>query len=249
MIKRILSRAVDEEEWPIWRLPLMLSIGFVLAGGLFYGLYFGLGLSFLRGLDYNPSNKTYAVKLEVGGTLFAVPANYTRNAASRRAGQHQHMTLHALLPNLTGYQLSTKEQFLRVDDASPLVIISISGVDRELPNERRFDSLYAPYIELKTSDIENDLQAYQFGNETPYRGKDLFRAMLAGSRLQRAEAAVFICETDDKRGAICETRYSLGPSAEVSYLFKRRHLSDWQSIDTKVKDLIKGFRSAARIAN
>jgi hypothetical protein len=32
-------------------------------------------------------------------------------------------------------------------------------------------------------------------------------------------------------------------------LFKRRHLSDWQSIYTKVKDLIKGFRSAARIAN
>jgi hypothetical protein len=41
----------------------------------------------------------------------------------------------------------------------------------------------------------------------------------------------------------------LGRSAEVSYLFKRRHLSDWQSIDAKVKDLIKSFRSAARIIN
>ena len=249
MIKRILSRAVDEEEWPIWRLPLMLSIGFVLAGGLFYGLYFGLGLSFLRGLDYNPSNKTYAVKLEVGGTLFAVPANYTRNAASRRAGQHQLMTLHTLLPNLTGYQLSTKEQFLRVDDASPLVIISISGVNRELPNERRFESLYAPYLNGKNGAVENDLQAFHFSADTPYAGKNLFRALVAGSIQQRATAALFICDQLDKPGANCETRFDLGRSAEVSYLFKRQHLSDWQSIDAKVKDLIKGFRSATRIGN
>ena len=249
MIKRILSRAVDEEEWPVWRLPLMLSVCFVLAGGVFYGFYFGPGLSFWRGLDYSPSSKTYAVKLEIGGTLFAVPANYTRNAASRRNGQHADITLHAVLPKLAGYQLSTKEQFLRIDDDSPLVIISITGVTRDLPIERRFESLYAPYVELKTSDITDDLQAYQFGDDTPYRGKDLFRAMLAGTRLERAEAPMFMCETADKRGAICETRFDLGRSAEVSYLFKRRHLSDRQSIDAKVKDLIKSFRSAARIVN
>ena len=81
------------------------------------------------------------------------------------------------------------------------------------------------------------------------KGKDLFRALVAGSIQQRATAALFICDQLDKPGANCETRFDLGRSAEVSYLFKRQHLSDWQSIDAKVKDLIKSFRSAARIVN
>ncbi len=239
MIKRILSRTIKEEEWPIWRLPLVFFIGFIIAGVLFYGLYFAPSLSFWRGLDYSPSDKTHAIKLEVGGTLFAVPANYTRNAAGRRAGHHKQIELHALLPSLSGYQEKTQSSFLRVDESSPLLIISIREVSRELPNERRFEALYKPYLDAANGTIENDLQSYHFGADTPYAGKELLRT----------NAALYICDSAGKPSATCETRFDLGRSAEVSYLFKRHYLKDWRAIDGNIKDLIKSFRSATRTAN
>ena len=87
MIKRLLSRAVPEEEWPVWALPSVIFAGFLLSGVLFYLFYFGPGIRDLQGLAYAPTDDDGRVRLEIGGTLFSVPAHYTRNGRTRRSGQ------------------------------------------------------------------------------------------------------------------------------------------------------------------
>jgi hypothetical protein len=249
MIKRILSRIVSQDDGPIWVLPMALMAGFLLASGLTYGVYFGPGLSTFGGQRYQPSQSRQVLRIEVGGTLFAIPASYTRNAASRRSPFSDQIGLHVLLPEFETYTSAHQATFLRADEASPLLLINIHTLNHDLPVIRRFEGLYAPYIVPQTGTVENDLQRFEFRPDTPYRGKEIFRALPTGSREDRAKAALFVCDRLDKPSPNCQSRFPLGGTAEVSYSFKRSRLGDWQNIDRRVKDLIKSFRTAARIQN
>ncbi|MDA9230782.1 hypothetical protein OAI46_00515 [Alphaproteobacteria bacterium] len=249
MIRRILSRAVSQDEWPIWVLPIAMVAGFVLASSLIYWVYFGPGLSALGGQNYQPSQDTQALRIEVGGTLFAIPASYTRNTASRRTPLSDEIGLHALLPDFETYTSDNQAAFLRADDASPLLLITIHALNHDLPVIRRFEALYAPFIVSETGTVETDLQRFEFRQDTPYRHQEIFRALPTGSLADRAKAALFVCDKLEKPSPNCQSRFPLGRTAEVSYSFKRSRLGDWQNIDNGVKDLIKSFRTAARIQN
>ena len=74
-------------------------------------------------------------------------------------------------------------------------------------------------------------------------------AIHAKAIADRAKAALFVCDKLEKPSPNCQSRFPLGRTAEVSYSFKRSRLGDWQNIDNGVKDLIKSFRTAARIQN
>jgi hypothetical protein len=47
----------------------------------------------------------------------------------------------------------------------------------------------------------------------------------------------------------CESRFNLGTTAQVSYVFKRVHLAQWEAIDRDVREMIRNFRAAARRQN
>ena len=39
----------------------------------------------------------------------------------------------------------------------------------------------------------------------------------------------------------CESRFNLGTTAQVSYVFKRVHLAQWEAIDRDVREMIRNF--------
>ena len=86
---------------------------------------------------YQPLDDGYRVRVEVGGTLFAIPAHYTRSAQTRSQKVQGFVELHALLPDLKPYSRELDKEFLRIDAASPLVIITLRASERPLP-ERHF---------------------------------------------------------------------------------------------------------------
>lgn len=246
MIKRILSRAVPEEEWPVWALPFYILLAFLVSGGLAYLFYFGPNMRDISGLSYAPTADAARVRVDVGGTLFAVPAHYTRNRQSRRDTPLQHAEFHALLPDLTPWRSDNAEAFLRTDAESALLIINIRAADRTLAPEKIFETIYQPYIENGGEVRDDGLQGYGFRNDAPYATKEIFRALTAGSREDREAAPLFICDRIETTAPTCESRFDLGNKAQASYRFKRKYLSDWENIDRQVKDKIRNFRAAAR---
>ncbi|MGI9440324.1 MAG: hypothetical protein ACR2OT_05025 [Parvibaculales bacterium] len=252
MIKRILLHSIPEHEWPVWLVPAVILMVFLLSGIIAYFYYFGAGFGRFDGTTYRPvSNRTLA-KVEVGGTLFAIPQNFTRNRNSRRADVLEHIELHALLPNLIGYDKMLAEEFLRTDTTSSLLLLNIRAIDEKMPEKQRFDAIYAPYILGNgDSDSKQDgLQNFRFADNSPYFNKQIFRAIATGTNDKIGEQntlpPVFLCDKPNIASPTCESRFPLGQTARVNYRFKRIYLQDWKKIDAAVKELIRNFRAAAR---
>ena len=246
MIKRLLSRAVPEHEWPIWALPLTVLLVFTLSGLVFYTAQFGPGMRDLQGVSYSPTADPARARVEVGGALFAIPAHYTRNGQTRRGNDLQFGELHALLPGMTPWTQEQAAGFLDTGANSLLVTISLRAAKREIAESAVFDALYKPYLAGAGQVREDRLQAFRFRSDSPYANKEVFRALTTGSQDERDAAPMFICDLADAPSPTCESRFDIGSAAQASYRFKRAHLSKWASTDRQLKDLIRNFRAAAR---
>ena len=249
MIKRLLSRAVPEHEWPVWVLPLAILASFLLSGLIFYATYFGPGIKDLQGISYRPTDDAARVKVEVGGTLFAVPAHFTRNGQTRRGIELTHAELHALLPDFLPWQKDLAEEFLRTDGQAPLITITLRGMARAMPEAQIFTALYKPYLNGPGRVRDDGLQAFSFRSDSPYGQKQIFRALSTGAQENRDKAPIFICDLPEAPNPTCESRFDIGNTAQASYRFKRVHLSNWAETDQRIKDLIRNFRAAARRVN
>ena len=249
MIKRLLSRAVPEHEWPIWSVPAFVLAGFLLSTALFYLIYFGPGIRDIQGVAYAPTAQQDRIKFEIGGTLFSVPAYYTRDGRTRRGGALPHASLHALLPDIEPWRTELSEVFLDTSKTSRLLTVTIRSVQRDIAEDRLFEALYQPYIDGAGQVTNDGLQAFSFRTNSPYGRKQIFKGLPKGSSSDRAQAPLYICDTVDHNNPICESRFDLGNSAQVSYTFKRAHLSGWETVDRNLKELIRNFRAAARRQN
>ncbi len=249
MIKRLLSRAVPEEEWPLWALPSVIISGFLLSGFLFYLFYFGPGIRDLQGMAYAPTDDDDRVRVEIGGTLFSVPAHYTRNGRTRRSGQLDHASLHVLLPDFSPWRKDRAEAFLDTGTLSNLLTINIRAAASEMPEERVFNAIYRPYIDGSGDVTDEGLQSFAFRAGSPYGKKQIFRGLKTGSAAERQRPPLFICDIIKHENPNCESRFNLGTSAQVSYNFKRIHLAQWEAIDRDVREMIRSFRAAARRQN
>ena len=257
MIKRILLQSVPEHEWPVWSIPASILAVFLLSGAVAYFYYFGSGFGLFDGTAYRPTSQRALVKLEVGGTLFAIPQNFTRNRNARRSTVQDHIELHVLLPNLIGYDKTLAKEFLRTDAASTLLLLDIRVANQEIPEKQIFDAIYAPYIVSNGAKDDNDkqgvaqtaissLQSFAFAENSPYFNKQVFRSRANSTARQRVLLPVFLCDKASLASPTCESRFPLGQTARVSYRFKRAYLQDWEKIDAAVKELIRNFRAAAR---
>ena len=249
MIKRLLSRAVPEEEWPVWTLPAVIMGSFLLSGMLFYLFYFGPGIRDLQGIAYAPTDDDSRVRLEIGGTLFSVPAHYTRNGRTRRRGQLDHASLHVLLPDFSPWRDDRAAAFLDNGISSKLLTINIRAAAGGIPEERIFNAIYRPYIAGSGEVNDDGLQSFAFRSDSPYGKKQIFRGLKTGSASERQRPPLFICDIVKHENPTCESRFNLGTSAQVSYVFKRVHLAQWEAIDRDVREMIRNFRAAARRQN
>jgi hypothetical protein len=224
---------------------MMLGV-FFFFGLVFYTLTFGPGLRDIRGIAYQPTDDPARVRVEVGGTLFAVPAQFTRNAQTRRGVELSHAELHALLPDFEPWDDDLADRFLQTDSQSALLTITLRAISRAMPEAQMFDALYKPYI-VGTGTVRDDrLQLFQFRSDGPYAKKQIFRGLTTGTQEARISAPIFICDLPDAPSPTCESRFDIGNTAQASYRFKRAHLSDWANTDQRIKELIRNFRAAAR---
>lgn len=249
MIKRLLSRAVPEQEGPVWALPSIILGSFLLSGVLFYLFYFGPGIRDLQGLAYAPTDNQGRVRVEIGGTLFSVPAHYTRNGRTRRGDRLEHASLHALLPELSPWRKDRADAFLDTSVASKLLIINIRATTSDMPEARIFNAIYRPYIAGSGQVTEDGLQSFAFRADSPYGKKQIFRGLKTGSAAERQRPPLFICDIATHENPTCESRFNLGTSAQVSYVFKRVYLAQWEAIDHDIREMIRNFRAAARRQN
>lgn len=246
MLKSKMSRIFPEGEGPVWRLFFFGLAVFIAA--ILIGLWLSLKPNALQNKyeAYQPTDDGYRVRVEVGGTLFAIPAHYTRSAQTRSQKAQNFVELHALLPDLKPYSRELDKEFLRIDAASRLVIITLRASERPLPERRIFEDMLSPFV-LGSGDVRDDgLQLFKFQPDSPYAGKELFRALPLGPRAKRLAPPLFICDTVDTPSPTCESSYDLGRTAQANYSFKRAYLSDWETIDGGLRDMITSFRAAAR---
>ena len=248
MIKRLLSRAVPEEEWPVWALPSVIFGGFCSA--VFCFICFTSAPAFVTCRAW-PMRRPMirACALEIGGTLFSVPAHYTRNGRTRRSGQLDHASLHVLLPDFSPWREDRAEAFLDTGILSKLLTINIRATASEMPEERIFNAIYRPYINGSGEVTDEGLQSFAFRSDSPYGKKQIFRGLKTGSAAERQRPPLFICDIVKHENPTCESRFNLGTTAQVSYVFKRVHLAQWEAIDRDVREMIRNFRAAARRQN
>ncbi len=241
-----MSRIFPEGEGPVWRL-FFAGVG-VLIIAIAIGLWLSLNPNVLQNkyTAYQPTADSSRIRVEVGGTLFSIPAHFTRSAQTRTQMVQNFVELHALLPDLKPYRKSLEKEFLRLDAASPLVIITLRASQRPLPERRIFEDVLSPYIAGSGQVRDDGLQVFEFQPDAPYAGKQLFRALPVGPRTKRLAPPLFICDSVDTPNPSCESSFDLGRTAQASYSFKRAYLSDWESIDGGIRDMIRSFRAAAR---
>ncbi|MEC8579010.1 MAG: hypothetical protein VXY41_06355, partial [Pseudomonadota bacterium] len=103
MLKSKMSRIFPEGEGPVWRL-FFFGLAVFIAATLI-GLWLSLKPNALQNKyeAYQPTDDGYRVRVEVGGTLFSIPAHYTRSAQTRSQRARNFVDLHALLPDLKSY--------------------------------------------------------------------------------------------------------------------------------------------------
>ena len=241
-----MSRIFPEGEGPVWRLF------FVGLGVFFIAIIIGLWLSLKPNVlqnkyeAYQPIDDGYRVRVEVGGTLFSIPAHYTRSAQTRSQKVQSFVELHALLPDLKPYSRKLDKEFLRIDATSPLVIITLRASERPLPERRIFEDVLTPFISGAGQVRDDGLQLFRFKPASPYASKELFRALPVGPRTKRLAPPLFVCDSVQTPKPTCESNYDLGRTAQASYSFKRAYLSDWETINSGIRDMIRSFRAAAR---
>lgn len=246
MSKTNMSRMFPEGEWPIWRL-FFVGLGVLIAATVF-GLWFSMNPEILdsRYQAYQPTESGQRIRVEVGGTLFAIPAHYSRTDNIRDAKVQNFIELHTLLPELNPYTRAQDSEFLRTDPTSPLVIITLRASERPLPERRIFEDVFSPFITGSGQVRDDGLQAFRFQSNSHYASKELFRALPVGPRTKRLAPPLIICDHIDTPNPNCESSFDLGRTAQASYSFKRAHLSDWETIDGGIRDMIRSFRAAAR---
>lgn len=240
VVKRI-QKKVLEDEWPIWSFPLTL-FGLVLVscvGFLFF--YFGPSVEAYRGLKPSPTTSMEKVGVEVSGTLFVMPASFTRYATHRGSQRQDNVSLHAILPELAPYTADTATEFLRTDAQSPLVLINLVEAGEQYNPERHLQEFLRPAANATPLPAPTGLTGYNFKADASYAGRQLFIAEASLGQSARA----FICEHPSAASPDCESRFRIGPTVMASYVFKRAHLNDWRDIERDVGLLLKSFRANA----
>jgi hypothetical protein len=258
MIKRLLSQSITEEEWPIWRIVVFIGAIIVAATIYFLIYFFGPTISDIRGTSLSPTTNRDTITVEVGGTLFSIPANYTRYGRDRRAQARDQLELHALYPRLEGYSNRKAEVFAALDGKEPVILISIRSADASLSADKLLEQIYLPATKGEEINQAFNLDWSNFRADSHYEGAQLYRqnkqtADQTGSdprnnnyRLKKPRRPYFICQMDTRNIEWCRGQLQIGQTAIAFYRFPKAYLEKWEKIDAGLQTLLSNFRANAR---
>ncbi len=240
-MKRYLSQSVLERQWSVWIIPIGVFVGIILCALGVIWFYFGPGFAALWGDELSFSSSPEIVHIEMGGALFPVPGNYTRYGRDRRADKHQHVILHAVYPDMSGYDSDTADAIETMDER--VILMTLLEAEDGLPLAHYFDKIYKPEL-ISPHQKEAwgyDLDAFHFREGSSYHGRTLLRHAEDTGLSHRPHDILFLCEAD-----MCETRLMPAQNVQVSYRIHKNLLVDWRRIDQSIYQLFKSWRANAR---
>jgi hypothetical protein len=185
-----------------------------------------------------PTASATRVLLSIGGSNFSIPGNYIRYRGARKGGALEQVALFALLPDFSGYTDASAGRFLTNAADSPVVEILIHDEPLKLSEMQRLQRIYLGYVtDVHGKAAPFGLTAYEFRNDSGYRGEDLFVGRF-GPRL-----VVMRCDRLSARdiSPSCAREMRLSHHAGLSYRFKRAQLARWREIASGVDSLMHAF--------
>ncbi len=245
MIKRLFGNVV-EEEWPIWKLLAIFLFSFLAAIIAVLLYFFGPSLDQIRGLSYGPTAQQSDIRAEVGGTLFAIPASYTRYGRNRWESEAESIELHALLPEMSGYSKDQAEAFTNLEASSRLLLISILPVEKNLPPSVLLSDVFLPQLSPQVETLANGLRKGTFVADSAYASSLFFQPSIATP--ETIGSPFYICSAETNGATWCTGRILIGRTAQAVFRFPDRYLDDWQAINQGLTELLRSFRAEARLA-
>jgi hypothetical protein len=245
MIKRLFGKVV-EEEWPIWQLLVVFLASFLAAIIVVMLYFFGPSLDQIQGLSYGPTARQSDIRAEVGGTLFSIPASYTRYGRSRWETEAKSLELHALLPEMSGYSEDQAEAFTNLEPSSRLLLISILPVEKNLTPSVLLSDVFLPQLSPRLETLANGLRKAEFAADSAYASSVFFQPSLPTP--ETIGSPFYICASETNGAVWCTGRILIGRTAQAVFRFPDRFLDDWQAINQGLTELLRSFRAEARLA-
>jgi hypothetical protein len=245
-MKRRAEKAAREilEEWPSWTIPALIGAAILTLSGVFLYYYFGPSVDELMDRTPRATSRTHDIKVQIADSLFVIPANFTRFGRGRSDGRHEQIELHALLPEMEPFTEWNRDAFEDLGPSSKVIQFEIGETGNMLDAERRFAEVYLKFLETPRGEpAEFGLTRYLFNRNTGYEDQELFAQRLRDGKL-------FLLMCFRKSSLIpaphCTRTILLSEKLGLTYRYKKAHLADWQTIDTKMIALVDSLRSDSK---
>lgn len=235
----------EPEERPSWLYPLIVFGITAAIGAVILFLYLGPGVDDVFGDRARPTTENAALDIQLGARRFAIPANYIRLPAQRRAGPAGEIELDALLPDLHGYTDGDAEALKDVTRDSAVLSLILKGGAPELSERERFERIYARNADTAIPPSEEfGLTVTPMAENTGYAGETIYTH--AG---EDGALTVLRCAADNEEyeiGGLCLREMAWGEGLTVIYAFRRGRLESWQEIDAGVKALLQRLEAKSQ---
>ncbi len=231
-------------EEPSWAIPLVVILITGLLSLLFLAYYLSPSLSEIMGTAPDPSDENRPIELTIGDRTFMIPANYTRFAAARRGGNQERVSMYALLPKFQPYSPATADDFEDNTARSSVIHFDLGVTTSKFSERERFEKIYLRLVtDPEGTNGPHGFRKYQFNENSGYKDEDLFVWTSP-----KDELIVLRCfkSTEIIASPTCRRDLHYGGEVDLTYRFKRSHLSRWKDIDQGMLRLIQGFEAAAR---
>ena len=221
-----------------WVIPLAVFFVTACLSALVLAYYFAPAPPGLSQEQPAPTDANRPVELTLGSTHLRIPANYILLVSARRGGAMSELALIAMLPDFQGYTLAAAQDLTGNAPDSRIINLMLKSDQTLLPEQERLDRIYMSQVENPKGQAgPYGLRQYVFRADSGYHDQDL----LVGTGPQGP--VVFLCTklASDIPSPSCLRDMPLGTGLALSYRFKRAHLSQWRTIDTRIQALMDAF--------
>jgi hypothetical protein len=240
---RDLSHAGEEFGGPAkrrsgWLIPLAVFFVTACLSALVLAYYFAPTPPGLAQEQPAPTDANRPVQLALGSMHLRIPANYILLVSARRGGAMNELALIAMLPDFQGYTLGAAQDLTANAPDSRVISIMLKGDQALLPEQERLERVYMTQVENPNGQPgPYGLRQYAFRADSGYHDQDLF----VGSGPQGLMVLLCTKLASDIPSSNCLRDMPLDGGIALSYRFKRAHLSQWRTIDTRIHALMDSF--------
>ncbi|WP_136656960.1 hypothetical protein [Nitratireductor sp. XY-223] len=189
------------------------------------------------------STDSTPVRVTVGNSALALPANMLRFENQRKTGVYERVDAYFTWPGLKGYSRSNHRSFNQIENADQLIFLTLSARTMPLDMSARLEPVYGRLTQNRLSAGQTDLSVLEFGADTRYAGELLY----VGERPGQLPFVVR-CLRDDNLPAgsrSCMRDVNIAPGLTMTYRFSRDLLPDWKNLDRAINGFVDAALKAA----